>query len=855
MIYGHIARDLSLLKSESPLGIIPHILLLLNPSPDYGLTHGDYRNLANRKRVIGMKRPLMPVALCYVSGILLAHWTASLPILFTTAFSLAALAFGWEKQRPLILCLVIALTGWINVAHRTAILSGQDLRVVASADLSLAKVRGTLLETPKQHVRLRKEEITTNSSAKLALSAITLGDAPWKRVAGTIETQTKGVLPAGFHAGQTVAVSGVLGRPEGAFAPGLFDYREFLQNQGIHRLLKVEDTAGWSRFGPPTAPPLADRFTAWSQNILALGLPPGDPMVRLQWALALGWKEAMTDEVSDPFIKASTFHIFAVDGLRIAIVSGIFLFGLRKFGVSRPIRGLLVLPVILCYAVLTGWPASAVRAILMAAVVIVGWWVNRPSDPLNSLFAAAIAILVYDPLDLYQAGFQLSFFVVLCILLIHPSFDQIVTKLLKVDPLLPDELRSRWNRRLRKAARHLLGAGMASLSAWLGSIPLVAYYFHMITPWSVLTNLPTIPACALVLMANLLSLLCGAWFPLASIGLNHLSWHLMKFIELISKWSAAQATSYYYVSAPGLFSILLYYTILISVLTGWLFQGQYRKWKLGILSTVVIAWTALWAWERPVVLLTVLPLRGGHAVFAQAPGTRNDWLIDCGNEFSADSVIIPFLEAKGVNRLTHFLLSHGDNNYVGGATNVLTLFRPRNVLLSPIHFRSPSYRSLESLLQTSSMTVKKNIRANDKSGPWTILHPDEQNHFARSEDNSVVLRGDFHGLRVLLLSGLGQLGQRALMERTNDLAADIVISGPIGEGDPISPLLLEAIHPRAIIIADSPDPTPRRISAAFKERIRRSNIPVIYTREHGTAWLTIRPGSWRIESMDGTLVR
>ena len=72
------------------------------------------------------------------------------------------------------------------------------------------------------------------------------------------------------------------------------------------------------------------------------------------------------------------------------------------------------------YVALTGWPASAIRATVMLTLVIIGWVLQRPGELINSLFAAAIIILVWQPQQLFQAGFQLSFFVVLCIILTVP---------------------------------------------------------------------------------------------------------------------------------------------------------------------------------------------------------------------------------------------------------------------------------------------------------------------------------------------------------------------------------------------------------------------------------------------------
>src|SRR5262249_41403540 len=153
----------------------------------------------------------------------------------------------------------------------------------------------------------------------------------------------------------------------------------------------------------PSRPPLADRFRLWARRALASGLSIEDESLRLEWALTLGWKTALTEEVSEPFVRAATYHIFAVDGLRMAIVFGIF-FGLfRALCLPRPVCGMLLVPLIWFYVALTGWPASAIRATVMLTIVIVGWALKRPSDLLNSLLAAALIILIWQPQQIFQA--------------------------------------------------------------------------------------------------------------------------------------------------------------------------------------------------------------------------------------------------------------------------------------------------------------------------------------------------------------------------------------------------------------------------------------------------------------------
>ena len=241
-------------------------------------------------------------------------------------------------------------------------------------------------------------------------------------------------------------------------------------------------TPGW-RWGRRMPRRWRNGSARWARRTLALGLPEEDEALRLMWTLALDWKAPLTESVEEPFLRAGTFHIFAVDGLRIGLLAGIGIGLLRALRMPRAVCGLLVIPVIWFYAGLTGWPASAVRAAIMMSIVIGGWAAKRPGDLTNSLFAAALVILVWDPQQLFQAGFQLSFLVVLCIgLLALPMRRMLHARLFPPDELVPDEARPAWRVWVEGLRRRGIDMFVMSLAAFLGGLPLAAYYFHLVHP-------------------------------------------------------------------------------------------------------------------------------------------------------------------------------------------------------------------------------------------------------------------------------------------------------------------------------------------------------------------------------------
>ena len=329
--------------------------------------------------------------------------------LFAAALALLAAALVSARLRPALIWPLLALAGWINLAGRLAVVSPDDLRVLLGNHEAIVTVRGTLAETPRLKIAERDDQPREHSLARVRVTALHR-DNDWQPAAGDIIVTTPGTPGAVFFAGQPVDISGVIGRPPGPLAEGLFDFRDYLEQRGIFYRLKTDGTNDW-QLGPlPLShPPLTDRFLNWSRHTLALGLPAEDEPLRLLWAMTLGWRTALTPDISEPFLRAGTMHLFAIDGLRIALISGMLVTLLRVLRVSRVWCGAVAVQAIWFSTAATGWEPPAIRASVMMTIVLGGWALRRPGDTLNSLAAAAFIILLWEPRQLSKAGFQLSF--------------------------------------------------------------------------------------------------------------------------------------------------------------------------------------------------------------------------------------------------------------------------------------------------------------------------------------------------------------------------------------------------------------------------------------------------------------
>ncbi|HEX4342728.1 MAG TPA: ComEC/Rec2 family competence protein [Verrucomicrobiae bacterium] len=797
-----------------------------------------------------MKRTLAWVALVYAAGLMLAQfWHPPLLFLFSVAFALTAGIIALRRLRVFLVWPLIALIGWTNLICHTSVLTHDDLRNLLSDEPQDLIVRGTLAETPDTRLHLRDAKEEWRTLAKIKVTALGHG-TNWQTAHGEIITVMQAKLPPEFFGGEKVEVAGIIAPPPGPVAEGLFDYQQYLRLQGIYYQLKADSPDDWHLLSTNQTPPISDRFLAWAKNTMARGLPEVDEQLDLLWAMTLGWRAGVDNEMYEPFKDSGTMHIFAISGLHIALLTGILMALLRVVQIPRLWCGLVIIPLLWFYTAVTGWQPSAVRSTIMMSIIVIGWSLKRPTDLLTSLSAAGLIILLCDPQQLFQASFQLSFFVVLSIALFLRPLEKIRDRLLQGDPLLPPQLLPRWKRWSYPPIWWLLNSLTISFAACLGAWPLVAYYFHIFSPVTLLANLLIVPLSSFALACNLGSLLCGSWLPFVTELFNHSAWFWMSSMIWISKAVIKIPGAFFYVSAPTAADFVIYYSTIGALLMGVAFKRSLRWLMIGCVICIIAFYGYRWQNARHTTTLSVLPLNGGSAVFVQSGNRANNLLMDCGDTNSIEFVTLPFLQAHGVNRLSRFALTEGDLHNIGGALQICDAFPVEHVFTSSVHFRSSAYRRITDVLDKTPNRHVITDRG-DSIGNWAVLYPTSTNHFSQADDNSMVLQNEFYGIRLLLLSNLGTRGQNDLLETTNDLHADIVVTGLPEQSEPVSDALLNAIDPRLIVIADSELPATRRASERLQYRLEQRKIPILYTRDAGMVKISVTPKGWTVTMMNG----
>lgn len=793
-----------------------------------------------------MKQPLVSLALLYVAGVVVGHFVEA-PLLpaFAAALGLALGALRISAARLWLAATALFLLGWLNLTSRMAIVSPNDLRSVLTERMSLVSVRGRLAESPSERVFLRNGAEQVHTLARIEVELVRAPGGDWQPAFGRLMSRTPGGLPETFVARQSVEVTGIAVQPQPPVAEGVFDYARYLRSHRIYHELKIESASDWHLSGAQVKPPMSEQFRAWARRTLARGLPP-DESLRLQWAMLLGWQTALTSEVSEPFMRSGTMHIFAISGLHIALIAGIFLILFRALMAPRLASGLAVIGIIWFYTCATGWQPSAIRSTVMMTVIIAGWMLERPSKLLNSLAVAAFIILVWQPEQLFQASFQLSFFVVFSLALLAGPMERLRERSLRLDPLLPWELRPWWQRQAINL-RDWAWTGIAtSLAAFIGSVPLIAYYFHLFTPGSLIANVIVVPISALALMSGLGALITGDLLPFVTEWFNHSGWFFMHLMIWFSERAAEMPAGWRHVPGPTPILFLLYYGLLVAGCTGWFARRTLRWAAISIWAVLAVTAFVQWQHGRTWHRLTVLPLNGAHAVAVQPARGGSEWLINCGDRGAVEFTIKPFWQAQGGNGIDNLLLTHGDSRFVSGAVPLHELFPVRDTWVSTVPARSPHYREVLSDLELRSR-VHRTATNGFALKHWRVLHPNATDRFPNAADNSVVALGDFDGVRVLLVANLDRAGQNAVFTRHPDLRPDILINGVSGTDAPLASDWLDVLRPRLIVVADSESPS-RRLGPTALAQMRRMGAEVIACHSAGAVTLSIRDSKWRVKT-------
>ena len=296
-----------------------------------------------------------------------------------------------------------------------------------------------------------------------------------------------------------------------------FDFRLWLLQNGIHYgltgsrglvVLNTKETAPWVDVAARIRNLCANRLDTLmgEQSALAMGM-------------LLGEEDRMPEEQQLAFQKAGVMHLMSVSGLHVALLSGALMWLLKRLAIRKAIRIPVLAVLVVLYCGVTGFAAASVRATVMLLLLLVAQASGRKPEALTTLSAAALIVLIFKPLDLFSAGFVLSFSAMAGILFLYPR----LARWLRADaePKRANGLRGQ----IRRGLTRLLGRPgqilAVSLAAQAGVLLPTAEYYHWLPLYGVAFNLLAVPLAGLLVPLYALTLLTSL-LPFVGVALGGL---------------------------------------------------------------------------------------------------------------------------------------------------------------------------------------------------------------------------------------------------------------------------------------------------------------------------------------------
>lgn len=332
--------------------------------------------------------------------------------------------------------------------------------------------------------------------------------------------------------------------------PDAFDFRKYLHRQNIHyqafTLLDNIEIVAQNRGNLIVQ--LAVNAQKRLLSLLKKHLTT-DREFAVGSALLLGYRDAVGEDVRNAYVQTGSMHILAVSGMHILLIyNGLQLIfrlhktGNRRFRWSQAILGL---SLIWLFALITGLSASVLRAAVMASFLAIGHTMKRRGNTYNILAASAFFLLLWNPLFLFDVGFQLSYFAVIGIAYFTPKIQKLVISKSKIVNLIWDSL-------------------SFGFAAQLVVTPLSLYYFHQFPTYFWLSGLLAIPVSNGALYIGIVLFFLD-WLPYVGYFLGKILFGLIflmnEIIFLIQRFPLAIVNNL----TLSLISLFLIYTALIHI--------------------------------------------------------------------------------------------------------------------------------------------------------------------------------------------------------------------------------------------------------------------------------------------------
>jgi competence protein ComEC len=591
-------------------------------------------------------------------------------------------------------------------------------------------------------------------------------------------------------------VSGTMSEPAIAKNPNAFNYRNYLNRKNIYWIVEIQESPLQNCTAIKPSPlALLKQIRYSGIKYLESHFPL--EIASLSAALIFGDRNMFEPEVLAAYQKTGIVHLLAISGLHVSLlIAMVFYMGIR-IGLTRQFMTNFLLMILPIYVILTGGSPSVIRSALMIFLVLLTlkWRTHVKLYPLDAISLAFIAYLFFNPMVIFDVGFQLSFSVSLVIILSAPFI-------------------------LQGYESNIIRMLATSLAAQLAALPFLLYHYFEVSLIGIIANMVYIPLFSFVYLPGLyllfiIQFLFGSTpFILIKIFLTLINLS-NQLIEYLAHFSFAR----FIPGRPNWLLLIGYLFVLLAIFYIWESKTySKRKVHLIILSVVLLISQHGWNWLSPNGEVTMIDVGQGDSILIHFPHGKGTYLIDTGGTISfaeekwrerarayevGRDVVVPFLKGKGITKIDKLILTHGDMDHIGGAFSILTELEVTEILLpSVVEPSKTEIDIIEEAKKKKISVIKVSEGDHWKSGgnEFYILSP-ERNFAGERNSGSIAFVAMLGGVRWFFGGDLDQEGEAKILKKYPNLSIDVLKAGHHGSKTSSAESFINQINPKAALIS------------------------------------------------------
>jgi len=618
--------------------------------------------------------------------------------------------------------------------------------------------------------------------------------------------------------GQTVRVLGMLARPAPASNPGQFDWARYYREQ---RILVSIDAAGPENvriLQPGGFAPL-NWLRERARSALAKGFSKSQSVDHaLLRALLLGDGDPQLRDIQADFVRTGTSHHLSISGMHVAVLGAVVFLFCRLVRLSPRKSAVVMMGFVLLYGLVALPAPPVVRSIILCMAFGIGLMLRRTVDGIQLLAVTVFLMLLYHPLDLYNAGFQLSFGTVLGLMLYatrltrwldRPDEDERVLMLSGIPPTRMQSIRN-WLK------GHVIEGVATGLVAWAVSAPLIVEHFDQLNPWAIpagmLLALPVFASMIGGLVKIVLTLIIpwGApvWAWLAALPVESM--------RLGVSWLAKIPGSDVAIPAVPVVLVLAYYAMLALPMIPT--AGSRLRWvcrggaatacATALMLPLLIGFAPRGNGGDGDLTMTLLSVGAGQAAVVELPSGKTV-LIDAGSSSISDlerRCLEPFLRHQAVRHIEAIYISHANFDHFSAVTQAVERYGVREVRVTPQFMRHAAknyparmmLRRLAELKCPVRQVAAGETEQLDAQTTLRVIWP--PGDAALDANNSCeVLRLVYRGRSILFTGDIQAPAEQSLTADPATIRSDVLVAPHHGSAEETTAPFLDAVAPQMIL--------------------------------------------------------